>query len=464
MSMEGPRSGARGENAAADFLGEHFLDISRSQTGYIDLSSYNGLRKRPDPCQESYLPFPVTFHFQVKRRQRLSRVRIERPAFEDWLQRSGTEPVIVLYITKRPADTSSQFHFLVFHDWLLRDKDKRATSALVSRDNLPIFFLPDDFLPVDENRANFWNALMAEADRAGRFAPHPFTTLAHNALYPANEACLLLNLEVLPYLEVSRELNNRVSTELQLFSDTQLPTLLQRAVNGDLSLGMVLDEWWPKIRKFCAIGPSSHSFERAEFRRFIDALIAFRSRKPFRLPRHKGGELACWRLFVSKYPYALNIFEHVLSKARRLDSTGDEIISALTLLPLLALSGDRVIESRVMTLLSELDEHVRKNGTDNYWSYRFLRQYYRTRLEIGQYEYIEQANDILFQGSKMDWEERFLKEYGWWPDDLTLLENLARKIDKPSIRDENTRGFHQTMRECLIPIVKRRNPESELHH
>ncbi len=456
MSIEGPRSGAIGENWAAGFLGRFFLDISKPQTGPIDLCSHTGLRKHPGLCSEPYLSVSVPFHFQVKHGRTISQFQVTRSTFDDWLNRSENEPVIILHVTEE-SSTRPEFSFLVFHDWLYQD---RATLALVSREHLPIDFFPQDFSRVEDDSENFWRALTAEADRAGRSASHPLTTTVHNRLYPANEASLLLNLEVLPHLEVSARIASRVYREFQMLSDTYLPALVRRALDGELSLESVLDEWWPRIRNFLAIGPSPDSFERRQFRCFIDALAAFGGGRPFRLPPHKTGELGCWRLFVSQYPYSINLLEHVLRNATRLDSRGDDIIFALALLPLLALNGDAIIHMRVMDLLSELDEHVRYNGSDNYLSYRLVREYYRTRLEAGDYKCVERANDVLFRGTKNGWEERHMREYGWWPNDESLLANLSRKIKRPTLRDENTLQFHYTMQECLVPIVKDRNPLS----
>jgi hypothetical protein len=191
-------------------------------------------------------------------------------------------------------------------------------------------------------------------------------------------------------------------------------------------------------------------------------MYAHKTGQFIRLPSYEVARVNCWRGFVEMYPASIFMLRRVLETRNDPRRRDDEVIFAVTLLAVLAISVGTDWRSPAEqtqapdVLRSMMGAEGAAYAVHDYRTYRFQRELRRALVEAGAEEYSASANDLLYHSRSEDWELRHLRDYGWYPDAETLLNNARRKLENPTLRDKNTEEFHTALYDVVSNKLNRR--------
>ena len=433
MGREGPLTGQAGEDYARGFLRGSFRDIAKSSDGAaLDFTAteLRSERRSTILCQQA----DIRFHFQVKHDR--GSLDIARSTFLHWLARVESQPVFLLRI-QTVSDVAQEYSFVPIHEWLF----SRAGQQALADQSGEAKFHRRDLQRSDPHGRHFHYALLKEAERAAQVESADFRTLRDYGIFPFDEATFLLFLETAPRAEVPRGV-----IELLRGQTSKLPQLVGSRLDvAPVDVPSEVRAWWAEVRHHSAPA-ASNSHERRQLLRFAQALRHFRvtGEVPKRLPPYKRRYVACWRAFAAMFPASVRMLHAVILRSHR----REDVIFASAVLPVLALSPDRSLEPDVEATLSSLAAHADSGPIVDLESYRFGREVNRGLAESGKARFLGRARDIIGRHEHRPYEVRYLTSYGWPPE--THSDNIRRKLDQPTLRDEKLRPFYETMAAVLL--------------
>ncbi len=242
-------------------------------------------------------------------------------------------------------------------------------------------------------------------------------------------------MELASFAELPRHLFKMLSKE----GVRSVPILTRHLLENKGDVDQLLEDWVKTLLSL-APPPSQSSFQRRQFLEFIKIMTNFRKGLPLPpLPPFRLAEVNCWRAIVAMYPHAVEMLKHVICHSKR----QNDIMFVSAMLPILALSSDRVISCRAFEAINLLSEKLDLSS-----SYAFRRELYRGPAEAGDEHSLKKAIAVLKSRGSAEDELSFLDSYGWTID--VLRSNLDRKLRTPTIRDEPLKPFYLTMSELLL--------------
>ena len=78
----------------------------------------------------------------------------------------------------------------------------------------------------------------------------------------------------------------------------------------------------------------------------------------------------------------------------------------------------------------------------------FRREFFRSQAEAGDVVALRRVIDVVSRPVNYDDELAYLAQYGW--TSASIRENIDRKLNYPSIRDQQLKQFYVTMGEVLL--------------
>ena len=307
MGREQPSAGDAGEDHVSGFLRDSFQNLPKKyQPGASFDLACHGLRC----ARESSLTYrDPTLHFlvQVKAYTTFPKeIPVNPSTFDLWLRHFETQPVFVLLVRKVRANRQ-EYLFLCFHDWI-RTSNGQASICNIDTD---IRLQRKHFTRSDADGNNLHAKLLEEADRASRVAGSPWATLRDFGLLPFDEALFQKYMELAPFAEPPTQ----VLTLLAKEGLPSVPILTRRLLEDEAPADQLLKEW-AKTLLTLAPTPCQTSFQRMQFRRFMNLITNFKKGQP--LPPFRVAEVSCWRAMVAMYPHAIEMLEYVICHSQRL--------------------------------------------------------------------------------------------------------------------------------------------------
>ncbi|WP_346270280.1 hypothetical protein [Pseudonocardia sp.] len=339
---------------------------------------------------------------------------------QSWLRNVEEQPAFLLHGLRLPSG-KIQFWMLCIHDWMVRTACRTRDGDWYSIQSIPF----GDFRRVDSSGQNFHQQAIVEVDRTVRGGSGIWRSSMDPAIMPVSELTLMKFMEAAPFLEVPKNVFRRL-VRAGSPDELTLEYLSSSQISGD----QVIDDWLKSIRPVLrSSGEVTH--ERLQFKNFSRFL---ERRGDAALPRFQAKYVRCWRTFTVKYPESLQGYAHVI----RTSNAGERVAFAAAMLPMLALSNDRIIASRAAELLNRVGGRVH-----DFRSYRVRRELLRAPSEGGERRWLPKATRLLATEGRHGPETRYLASYGWTPDVVEV--NIENKLLHPSLRDEHLREFYEVM-------------------
>jgi hypothetical protein len=150
------------------------------------------------------------------------------------------------------------------------------------------------------------------------------------------------------------------------------------------------------------------------------------------------------------YPESFSLIETVLKGFGH--RTISEIRFALAVASTIANSGLDPLVRRAQNSINTIHSEVESVRVDDYRSYVFKREYFRSRLEAGM-DLNESATQVVAllqdkNARRSQWEIQHLRAYGWGDLD-SIRRNIHRKLTLPKERDINSMVYYETLAELL---------------
>lgn len=375
-------------------------------------------------------PPTLAFHFEVQKSQtRQPELQVSFPSISRWRGLVETQPVVIILVSEPHLGVREKFWMLCFHDWLIQNAATTPTPSRRSSSDIPV----RGFQQIDNEGENLHRLLIREAERARGMDGAKWRTLRDYRLIPVDEETFLEFLDLARALEVPTEVYKKLAMRSRGQLTRSLRQYLQQGGSDDDPL---VQEWLASIDGI-PVPTGLDGFDRRQFRRFTR--LVNQSGQGVQLPRYRGLEVGCWRTFVSMYPEALTGLHQIIATSRH----GNDVAFAAAMLPMLALSNDPIVERRAHEALGALSSRAQ-----DFSSYRVRRELLRAPAEAGVPDHIDKLIDLMRREGAHGMERRFLSDYGWTAQ--VVEQNINRKIDSPTLRDVNLKGFYEAMGDVIV--------------
>lgn len=431
--------GDTGEHFAAGLLHGFFDYLSKPSPDVRGIDWCGGGLKEYD--------LPPDFFIQVKcghsYRDR-GAVVIKRRVFDFWMERVETTPVLILFVDATDFLRPSYF-YVVFHDWLIGHVE---SLRLTDPQWVPKIGFTS-FRPI-ESEASFRSVLIREADRASARANAMWSTNRACRQYLADEGHFLRHLDSIAYYEIPKAVLVKLVDDRRLVDFTRVRGLVRQLWRDERLWTPEFRLWVEDVKEVLKMIPGASDHQRRQFRFFRNNVDSFQRGGAITLPALKVNNVICWRAFVSMYPESFSLIETVLGDFQH--RRASELRFALAVASTVANSGLDPLVRRAQASIHLVHSEVDATRVQDYESYVFKREYFRSRLEAGMDPTASAAKVLTLVRDKHaideGWEIRHLKSYGWGDID-SIRTNIHRKLTLPKERDVNSMAYYETLEGLL---------------